>query len=408
VKGEYFNNGNIEGQPELTRIDNSIEFNWWDGVPVEGFKDDNFSIRWSGFLKAPVTGEYIIGCDGPHKARIEFNRKKIAEFDRYDSPAKVSVRVMLQKGKRYPLTIEFTDTKGMASINMLWKVPGKDLEKEAIRVARKADAVIMCMGLSPRIEGEEMKVEVKGFSGGDRISLGLPEIQQDLIKKIYSLGKPVVLVLINGSAVSVNWEKENIPAILEAWYPGQAAGTAIADILFGDYNPSGRLPVTFYKSEKDLPDFKDYNMEGKTYRYFRKEPLFEFGYGLSYTTFTYSNFKLPKEACIGDHVKLSVDVTNKGTVDGDEIVQLYLAVNNAPVPVPIRTLKGFTKVFLKAGETKTVEMYLNPEDFSIIDERGIRKVIPGSYTMSIGGRQPGREAVELKSVLISEIELKQN
>jgi beta-glucosidase len=262
------------------------------------------------------------------------------------------------------------------------------------------------MGLSPRLEGEEMKVEAEGFKGGDRVSLDLPKVQKDLIQTIHSLGKPVVLVLLNGSAVSINWEKENIPAILEAWYPGQAAGPAIADILFGDYNPSGRLPVTFYKSADDIPGFSDYNMEGKTYRYFRKEPLFEFGYGLSYTTFSYSNLNIPKTACAGEPVKISVDVTNTGKIDGDEIVQLYLSVNNAVVPVPIRTLKGFTKVSLKAGETKQVEMTFKPNDFSIIDDQGNRIVNPGLFTISMGGRQPGVNAIELKSALTGEMELK--
>jgi len=262
------------------------------------------------------------------------------------------------------------------------------------------------MGLSPRLEGEEMRVEVEGFKGGDRVSLDLPKVQSDLIRTIHATGKPVILVLINGSAVSVNWEKENIPAILEAWYPGQAAGTALADILFGDYNPSGRLPVTFYKSEKDLPDFIDYAMEGKTYRYFRKEPLFEFGFGLSYTTFSFKNLVLPASACTGDPVKVSVDVTNSGEYDGHEVVQLYVTNKTASVPVPIRTLKGFTRVFLKKGQTATVEMTLRPEDLSVIDEKGMRVIEPGLFSVSMGGCQPGTSALTANKAVTGEIEIK--
>jgi beta-glucosidase len=264
----------------------------------------------------------------------------------------------------------------------------------------------MFMGLSPRLEGEEMRVEVEGFKGGDRISLDLPKVQSELIRSVHSLGKPVVLVLLNGSAVSINWEKENIPAILEAWYPGQAAGTAIADILFGDYNPSGRLPVTFYRSANDLPDFNDYNMEGRTYRYFRKEALFEFGFGLSYTDFSYSNLQIPSTACMGENIKISVDVSNSGKTDGAEVVQLYLSNKTASVPVPIRTLKGFTRIFLKAGETRTVEMELSPGDFSVIDDSGKRVINPGLFEVSIGGRQPSGDAIALKKVLTGEVEIK--
>jgi beta-glucosidase len=406
IKGEYFANRNFKGQPKMTRVDDKVEFNWWDGTPAEGFDDNNYSVHWSGFIKAPKTGEYYIGGEGGHKYRMEFNGERIIRFFTPDNPSKVYRKKTLEAGKCYPVDIYFTDTCRMASMNLLWQVPGADLKKEAIDVATKADAVVMFMGLSPRLEGEEMDVEVKGFKGGDRISLGIPDVQSDLIKTIHALGKPVVLVLLNGSAVSINWEKENIPAILEAWYPGQAAGTAIADILFGDYNPSGRLPITFYKSADDLPDFSNYNMEGKTYRYFKKEPLFEFGYGLSYTTFTYSNLTVPQTAPVGGAVKVSVTVTNSGKADGNEIVQLYLSNKTATVPVPIRTLKGFTKVFLKAGESKVVEMALKPNDFSIIDDSGKRVIQPGQFLISMGGCQSGETSLAAKKTVTAELSIK--
>lgn len=406
LTAEYFNNSNFEGQPVLHRVDKKIEFNWWDGTPAEGLEDNRFSIRWSGFLLAPETGEYCIGGEGIHRYTIDFNGEQIVKFSSTHDPSKVFKKMKLEKGKLYPFRIEFTDTRGMAQINLLWKLPQKDLKKEALEAAIKADLVVMFMGLSPRLEGEQMRVEVEGFKGGDRISLDLPKVQSELIKSVHSLGKPVVLVLLNGSAVSINWEKENIPAILEAWYPGQAAGTAIADILFGDCNPSGRLPVTFYKSADDLPDFGDYNMEGRTYRYFHKEALFEFGFGLSYTEFSYSNLQIPSAACMGEKIKISVDVSNSGKTDGAEVVQLYLSDKTASVPVPIRTLKGFTRIFLKAGETRTVEMELSPGDFSVIDDSGKRVINPGLFEVSVGGRQPSGDAIALEKVLTGEVEIK--
>jgi beta-glucosidase len=217
----------------------------------------------------------------------------------------------------------------------------------------------------------------------------LPDVQQQLIKDIAALGKPIVLVLLNGSALAVNWEQENIPAIIEAWYPGQAAGQAIADVIFGNYNPAGRLPVTFYKSVDDLPPFEEYRMISQTYRYFTGTPLYPFGYGLSYTTFTYSNLVVNEVNAIDDSVKVSVDVTNTGKIAGDEVVQLYLSNKTATVPVPLRALKGFRRIHVQPGETKTVTFMLPPNAFSVINESFKREVQPGDFELSVGGRQPG-------------------
>lgn len=195
-----------------------------------------------------------------------------------------------------------------------------------------------------------MRVKVEGFSGGDRVRLDIPRVQQTLLERVSALGKPVVLVLLNGSAVSVNWAREHVPAIVELWYPGQAGGAALADVLFGDYNPAGRLPVTFYKSESQLPPFDDYSMKGRTYRYFEGEPLYPFGYGLSYTTFSYRDLKAPAEARAGSPVKVSVEVENSGKRAGDEVVQLYIKY-----PGVVRELQGFERVSLQPGERRAVE-----------------------------------------------------
>jgi beta-glucosidase len=199
-----------------------------------------------------------------------------------------------------------------------------------------------------------------------------------------------VVVLLNGSALSVNWAGENVPAILEAWYPGEEGGSAIADVLFGDYNPGGRLPVTFYKSVDQLPPFEDYNMRGRTYRYFKGDPLYPFGFGLSYTSFKYENLKLSaKSIKAGEGVKVSVDVRNAGDRAGDEVVQLYVTDVVASVPTPIRSLAGIKRIFLKPGEKQTVSFTLGAERMTVIDNKGKRVVEPGEFTVSVGGKQPG-------------------
>jgi len=234
-----------------------------------------------------------------------------------------------------------------------------------------------------------MNVHQEGFAGGDRTSLDLPKVQRTLMKDIVATGKPVVLVLVAGSALSINWASENIKAILAAGYPGEQGGNAIADVLFGDYNPAGRLPVTYYKSVDQLPPFDDYDMEGHTYRYFHKEPLYPFGYGLSYSKFEYSNLQIPEKQVAGSPVKISVDVTNTGELDGDEVVQLYITDEKASTPRPIRFLEGFDRINLKKGATKTVEFELTPRQFSMINKANKRIIEPGWFTISVGGEQPG-------------------
>jgi beta-glucosidase len=210
-----------------------------------------------------------------------------------------------------------------------------------------------------------------------------------LIKTVHALGKPVVLVLMGGSALAVNWADENVPAILQTWYPGQEGGNAIADVLFGDYNPGGRLPVTFYKSVSQLPPFEDYKMEGRTYRYFKGDPLYPFGYGLSYTKFAYGNLTLKNKINAGESLQVSVDLQNTGALSGDEVVQLYITDSAASVPVPIRNLAGVERIFLKAGEKRKVSFTLTPRQMSVILDNGKRVIEPGDFAVNIGGKQPG-------------------
>jgi len=249
-----------------------------------------------------------------------------------------------------------------------------------------------------------MPVEVEGFLGGDRTDIRLPSPQEELLKRIQAIGTPIVLVLLNGSALAVTWAEDKIPAIVEAWYPGQAGGDAIADVLFGDYNPGGRLPITFYRSVADLPPFEEYRMEGHTYRYFRGEPLFPFGHGLSYTTFAYSDLQLSAETIApGETLTISVDVRNVGQRAGDEVVQLYVSDVAASVPVPIRQLQGFERIHLAPGETSAVAFALAPRQLSLIDDQGRRVIEPGEFQIAIGGRQPTPQDLEVRgtAVLIS-------
>jgi beta-glucosidase len=259
---------------------------------------------------------------------------------------------------------------------------------EALNAARAADVAIMLLGLSPRLEGEEGEVGLIDPSG-DRQDINLPGIQEELLREVAALGKPVVLALLSGSALSVNWAQENVSAILATWYGGEEAGTALAEVLFGDYNPAGRLPVTFYKSLDQVPPFEDYSMAGRTYRFMQDAPLYPFGFGLSYTRFAYSNLRLnPAEVPSGEDIRLAVDVTNVGDRAGDEVVQLYVSDLRASVPVPIRQLQGFARIHLQPGERHTVIFALEPQQMVCYDDRGRSIIEPGEFEVSVGGGQP--------------------
>jgi beta-glucosidase len=265
----------------------------------------------------------------------------------------------------------------------------------AVAAAKNADVVIGVVGITSRLEGEEMSIDLPGFLGGDRTNLQMPEPEEALVRAVAATGKPLVVVLMNGSALAVNWEKEHANAVLEAWYSGEEGGAAIADTLSGKNNPAGRLPVTFYKSVHQLPNFEDYSMRGRTYRYFEGQPLWPFGYGLSYTTFKYGDLALPTAPIdAGDPLDASVTVTNTGQVAGDEVVQLYLKFPDVP-GAPIRALRGFQRIHLDAGASQVVKFHLDRRDLSMVTNLGDIIVAEGEYTVSIGGGQPGTGAPSL-------------
>jgi len=270
--------------------------------------------------------------------------------------------------------------------------PAQDGFAAAIATAQKSQVAILVLGLSQQLEGEEGQVEGNPpgvFSLGDRTYIGLPPVQQQLLQAVHETGTPVVLVLLNGSAVTVNWADEHVPAILEAWYPGQAGGTAVANAIFGRFNPGGRLPVTIYRSESDLPPFEEYNMDNRTYRYFSGDPLYAFGFGLSYTRFTYRDLEIsPQIVQAGETLSVQVEVENSGSRLGDEVVQLYLQDVHASVPVPQLQLQGFGRFRLAPGERKTVQFTLTPEQMSLVNNNGQWMLEPGEFKVWVGGQQP--------------------
>jgi beta-glucosidase len=266
---------------------------------------------------------------------------------------------------------------------------------EAVSVAERADAVVLCLGLSAEIEGEQGDVS-NSEAAGDKVHLNLTGLQDRLLREIVAVGKPTVLVLVSGSALAVGWAAEHVDAIVQAWYPGEEGGTALADVLFGSYSPAGRLPITFPRSLADVPDFKSYSMRGRTYRYVEKEPLFPFGYGLSYTRFEYTDVAVSK-ASLGttDDVEISANVKNVGSRTSDEVIELYLSDLEASCPVPCWDLRGFSRITLAPGESRRVSFKLRPRDLSLIDERGVRVLEPGRFRATIGGSQPDPRSVEL-------------
>ncbi len=392
LAAEFFSNPKLQGQPVSTRVDRTVDSGLWDETAVEGVSIDNQSVRWSG-LMVPQTGTYQLGGRAHGTFRLFVDDSLLVEFECVHEACTDWAALEFEAGQEYAIRVEYRPHRSGAGVQLMWAEPDATLREKALQAASEADAVILMLGLSPRLEGEQMSVEVPGFMGGDRTDIAMPAPQRELMEAIVATGKPVVLVLLNGSALGVNWAADNVPAILEAWYPGQAAGTAIADVLFGDYNPAGRLPVTFYRSIDQIPPFSDYDMDGRTYRYFGGSPLFPFGHGLSYTTFAYSELELPDTVLTGDDVQLTVTVENTGSIAGEEVVQLYLTDLEASAPVPIRSLVGVQRVFLQPGEQKQLSFAVVTRQLSLIDAQNERVVEPGLFEVSVGGKQPGFSGV---------------
>ncbi|WP_407429865.1 glycoside hydrolase family 3 C-terminal domain-containing protein [Arcticibacter sp.] len=398
VKVEYFSNKELSGSPIVSRIEQDINHSWQEGeTVVNQMKAYSFSARYTTDYKATETGSITFEVEGDDGYRFSVNGKEeLNAWTRNRWGAK-SFRLNTEKGKTYRLVMEYYQDGGKASIKLRAGDFAKTNFQQLANRLKDADAIIYVGGISPQLEGEEMKVNEVGFDGGDRTSILLPAVQTEMMKALQSTGKPLVFVMMTGSAIATPWEAENVPAIVNAWYGGQSAGTAIADVLFGDYNPAGRLPVTFYGKDSDLPPFNDYSMNNRTYRYFTGKPLFEFGHGLSYTTFTYDQLNIPGNVKTGDKVSVNVRVTNSGTRDGDEVVQLYLS-HDGKNKTALRSLRGFKRVFLKKGESQVVSFTLNPEDLSVVGEDGTARQPKGKVMITTGGSQPNPGAISNKKV----------
>ncbi len=408
LNARYFDNRDFEGDPEIIRRDKTIDFSWNDKTPISKRMADPFSVIWEGYIKAPVTGEYAIGINAGNGAKLYFEDSLKVEFDNIHHPLQKSFYVELEGGMEYAIKIEFFSYGNDPVAKLLWSMPNPDMEENALKKIKDSDITLLFMGLSPYLEGEEMPIKVEGFSGGDRTDIKLPSTQLNFINKVVQTGKPVVLVLMGGSAIAVNDADKNIPAILHSWYPGEFGGMALAEILFGEVNPSGKLPVTFYKSINDIPDFEDYNMHNRTYKYFPGDPLYPFGHGLSYTCFEYSDLDISdKEFDSFDEITLEVDIKNTGQFPGAEVVQLYINDMEASVRIPNIALEGFQKIYLEAGEQRTVNFTIMPDQLAIINEMGEKIIEPGSFKVYVGGKQPNMKGTadnKTTQVLSTEIE----
>lgn len=375
LKGEYFNNRNVEGAPALTRIDSQLEFDWpWS--PGDGVTDDDFSIRWTGYLKSDKAFDGWLGLSSDDGIRMWIDDQLVIDNWTKGATSMVTTPKNIEAGKKYKVRIEMWEGGWGARAHLRWNLEKVNFQP-AIDIAKKADVAIVVLGESNELVEENRDVA----------SLDLHGMQQELIEAIQKTGTPVICVLLNGRPLSTNWISENIPAVIEGWFPGELGGRAVADVLFGDYNPGGRLPVTVPKSVGQLPIY--YNQKPSAIHKYVSEsehPLYTFGYGLSYTKFEYSNLKISSPAIKADgELKVSVDVKNTGNLDGDEVVQLYLHDKYSSVTTPAKTLKGFKRLPIKKGATATVEFTLTPDELSIWNREMKRVVEPGDFEVMVGG-----------------------
>lgn len=407
-KAEYFNNKELEGTPAASLTETNIDHFWQEGQLVTGtIRANNFSARYTTNYTADKDGSISLEVEADDGYRLLVDDKEVMDAWTRNRWGARTYKLNTEKNRTYKLVLEYWQGEGKGNVRLRAGNFGQTNYTQLLERVKDADVILFAGGISPQLEGEEMRVDYPGFDGGDRTSIMLPAIQTELMKKLQASGKPVVFVMMTGSAIAIPWENEHIPAIINAWYGGQSAGTAIADVLFGDYNPAGRLPVTFYKGDADLPSFMSYDMSGRTYRYFTGEALYPFGYGLSYTSFRYDALSVPATISKKGTLKVTVRVTNSGKTDGDEVVQLYISHPGVKGKAPVRQLKGFQRINLKAGASRLVSFTLTPEQFSLVNESDGRLYIPsGKLSISIGGGQPGVKNNTTSNVLTKAINVK--
>jgi len=374
--------------PIASRTEPNVKLTEKD-LPPEIAGRKSFGVQWSGFLTPNETGDFNLGIRCQGFGRLTVDGKQVAMAFGHGGEVAAGVgRIHLEKGHKVALNVTYGNTNGKPHAELIWEKASDAPSPEAIAAAKNADVVIAVVGITSQLEGEEMPVSQPGFLGGDRTSIDMPQPEEDLVEAVAATGKPLAVVLMNGSALAVNWINQHANAILEAWYPGEEGGAAVAQTLSGKNDPAGRLPVTFYTGVNELPNFEDYGMANRTYRYFTGKPLYPFGYGLSYTRFSYSQLSVPSETvAAGQPVGADVTVTNTGAVAGDEVVQLYL--NFPPVKgAPRVALRGFERIHLDPGSSQKVHFELRPRDLGMVTEDGNPIIAQGDYTISIGGGQP--------------------
>ncbi len=400
-----FPNANFSG-PGITSSSGNIDSNWDGASPYpNSIPRKAFSVRWSGTFTPPAAGDIAFQvkladcypCNNVETYSVWLDGKQVSSATPHDKnghghPAEFHVHFVDAKPHAFRLDYSHQFPLFGAGISFNWQPPVDVLRQQAVAAAKQADAVIAFVGISPRLEGEEMPIHIPGFSGGDRTSIDLPAVQQQMLQAVAATGKPLIVVLMNGSALAVNWSAQHANAILEAWYPGARGGQAILDTLLGKNNPAGRLPVTFYRSTNELPAFTDYSMANRTYRYFHGSPLYGFGFGLSYSQFKFDKLQVSTEKLkAGDPLIVNVDVTNTSKVDGDEVAELYLTYPKTRTS-PIHALAGFSRAHVAAGATVPVQIKVDARQWSQVLESGDRVILPGSYTLFVGGSQPGTNA----------------
>jgi beta-glucosidase len=348
------------------------------------------SIEWAGKINVSETGYYYIGIESQGTGSVFLDGKYVAGTPGWDATAERLGRLYFEAGKPANLKVTYEPpASSKMHGELVWIKPETQRLAQAVEAAKDADVVIAVVGITSELEGEEMLVDEPGFKGGDRTSIDLPKPEQELVEALAAAGKPLVLVLTNGSALAINHESKLANAVVDAFYPGEEGGAAVAETLSGSNNPAGRLPVTFYTSLDQLPPFGDYAMKGRTYRYFTGKPLFPFGFGLSYTTFKYSDLKLSANTVkAGDPLSAEVAITNTGKLAGDEVAEIYLKFPSVD-GAPLLALRGFERIHLAPGETRKVAFHLNPRDLSMVSAAGDPMIAEGQYTLFIGGAQPG-------------------
>jgi beta-glucosidase len=389
LKAEIFAGREPEGEPVETRIDPQVLYGVMPGTwpRGSGTPPPSRAARWTGWLTPTASGIHTLAVEG-FGNRLYLDDKLLVDTTGGFPIPRNAAEVQLEKGRKYALKVEAVP-RFFASTRLAWQPAMPDATARAVAAATEADVVVAVVGITAELEGEESALDMPGFKGGDRTSLDLPKEQEDLLKAVKASGKPLVVVLMSGSPLAVTWADAQANAILQAWYPGEEGGQAIAETLSGANNPAGRLPVTFHTGVVQLPEFTDYSMANRTYRYFKGQPLYPFGHGLSYSTFAYDGLELStKTLPAGDSLRVKANVKNTSDRDGDEVVQVYLAFPKLG-GAPVRALRGIQRIHLKAGEARTVEFTLDDRDLSHVSESGKRLVGAGAYDLSVGGGQPG-------------------